>query len=152
MRLIIKYTKEERVKYISHLDFLRLVQRAIRRADIPVAYSQGFNPHPRLSFASALAVGVTSEGEYLDIFLRDDMDPELLCNRMNQKLPLGIRFVEGRIVDENYLPNESYRKGGYAITLSGDASEDSFPHIEEFQSQQEILVVRTNRKGSRQII
>jgi radical SAM-linked protein len=69
MRLVIKYTKEERVKYISHLDFLRLVQRAIRRADIPVAYSQGFNPHPRLSFASALAVGVTSEGEYLDIYL-----------------------------------------------------------------------------------
>jgi radical SAM-linked protein len=154
MRLIIKYTKEERVKYISHLDFLRLVQRAIRRADIPVAYSQGFNPHPRLSFASALAVGVTSEGEYLEIFLMDDMDPELLCNRMNEKLPLGIRFLEGRIVDEK-LPSlmSLIESAEYAITLSGEMLlKDSFSSIiEEFLSQQEILVVRTNRKGSRQI-
>lgn len=154
MRLVIKYTKEERVKYISHLDFLRLVQRAIRRADIPVAYSQGFNPHPRLSFASALAVGVTSEGEYLDIYLKDDMDPELLCNKMNEKLPSGIRFVEGRIVDEK-LPSlmSLIERAEYAIVLPGEVPQKfNLPSvIGEFLSQQEIWAVRTNRKGSRQI-
>ena len=76
MRLVVKYTKGEKVKYISHLDFMRLVQRALRRAEIPVAYSKGFNPHPRLSFASALAVGTTSDGEYLDIILEKEMDPK----------------------------------------------------------------------------
>ncbi|NLY60794.1 MAG: DUF2344 domain-containing protein, partial [Clostridiales bacterium] len=55
MRIVVKYTIGEKVKYISHLDFMRAVQRALRRAEIPVAYSKGFNPHPRLSFASALA-------------------------------------------------------------------------------------------------
>ena len=109
MRIVVKYTIGEKVKYISHLDFMRAVQRALRRAEIPVAYSKGFNPHPRLSFASALAVGTTSEGEYLDIVLEREMDPQILCYRMNEKLPEGIRFLKCVVVDENTLPNESYK-------------------------------------------
>ena len=137
-----------KVKYLS-FDFQ--YTRAIRRADIPVAYSQGFNPHPRLSFASALAVGVTSEGEYLDIYLKDDMDPELLCNKMNEKLPSGIRFVEGRIVDEK-LPSLMSLIERAETKLPGKCHKINLPSvIGEFLSQQEIWAVRTNRKGSRQV-
>ncbi|HZJ57681.1 MAG TPA: TIGR03936 family radical SAM-associated protein [Clostridia bacterium] len=154
IRLIVRYTKGERVKYISHLDFVRLVQRAIRRADIPVAYSQGFNPHPKLSFASALAVGTTSQGEYLDIILEKDVDPELLCKRMNEKLPAGISFEEGRVADEK-LPSlmSLIERAGYIITMpEGIPWENDIPStIDRFLMQQEILITRTTRRGRRQI-
>lgn len=154
IRLIVRYTKGERVKYISHLDFVRLVQRAIRRADIPVAYSQGFNPHPKLSFASALAVGTTSQGEYLDIILEKDVDPELLCKRMNEKLPSGISFEEGRVADEK-LPSlmSLIERAGYIITMpEGIPWENDIPStIDRFLMQQEILITRTTRRGRRQI-
>ena len=104
VRLIVRFSKEERVKYISHLDLMRTLQRALRRAEIPVAFSQGFNPHPRLSFASALAVGMTSEGEYMDILLEQDLVPDEFCNRMNKVLPLGIRMLEA-IKVSNKIPS-----------------------------------------------
>lgn len=154
MRLVVRYTKGERVKYISHLDFMRLVQRALRRADIPVAYSQGFNPHPRLSFASALAVGTTSEGEYLDIFLEREMEPRILCQKMNEKLPEGIRFIESVRVDEKSPSLMSViERAGYLINLPRQpfAEYDIISLVKEFLSQSEILVTRVNKKGSSQV-
>lgn len=152
MRLVVKYTKEEKVKYISHLDFIRLAQRALRRADIPVAYSQGFNPHPKVSFASALAVGVTSEGEYMDIYLDREMDADLLCSRMNEKLPEGIRFVDCVEIDEKH-PSLMIiiERASYLISLSSQPFDqyDIIALIDEFLSQSEILITRTNRKGNR---
>ncbi|WHH61753.1 TIGR03936 family radical SAM-associated protein [Petroclostridium sp. X23] len=92
MRL--KYNREEQVKYISHLDFMRTFQRAIRRAEIPIAYSQGFNPHPMMSFGLPLSVGVTSDAEYMDIELEKDMDPKQLKEKLNQALPEGITILK----------------------------------------------------------
>ena len=69
MRILLEYTRGERVKYISHLDLMRAMQRAVRRAELSIAFSQGFNPHPIMAFASALPVGTTSEREYMDILL-----------------------------------------------------------------------------------
>lgn len=68
-RIRIKYIKGEQVKYISHLDILRTLNRVLKRAELPVAYSQGYNPHPLVSFGLPLSVGVTSEAEYADIDL-----------------------------------------------------------------------------------
>ncbi len=154
MRLVVKYTKGEKVKYISHLDFMRLVQRALRRAEIPVAYSKGFNPHPRLSFASALAVGTTSDGEYLDIILEKEMDPKTLCHRMNEKLPEGIRFVKAVAIDEKAPSLMSVvERGEYLINISGihDAGADAAALIENFLSQTEILTIKKTKKGERQV-
>ena len=67
-RIRIKFNRGEEIKFISHLDITRLWERALRRAGVPLAYSQGFSPHPQLSFAVPLAVGMTSEAELLDIF------------------------------------------------------------------------------------
>jgi radical SAM-linked protein len=92
MRLFVRYAREERVKYISHLDLMRTFQRALRRAHIPVAYSTGFNPHPRLAFASALAVGVTSSDEYMDTILEEPMVPGEFVARMNSVMPRDCRF------------------------------------------------------------
>ncbi|MFY9177839.1 MAG: TIGR03936 family radical SAM-associated protein [Caldicoprobacterales bacterium] len=154
MRIVVKYTIGEKVKYISHLDFMRAVQRALRRAEIPVAYSKGFNPHPRLSFASALAVGTTSEGEYLDIVLEREMDPQILCYRMNEKLPEGIRFLKCVVVDEKAPSLMSLiKRGEYIIKISAPPFEqkDLSSLIKDFLEQREILMVKKTKKGNRQI-
>lgn len=154
MRIVVKYAIGEKVKYISHLDFMRAVQRALRRAEIPVAYSKGFNPHPRLSFASALAVGTTSEGEYLDIVLEREMDPQILCYRMNEKLPEGIRFLKCVVVDEKAPSLMSLiKRGEYIIKISAPPFEqkDLSSLIKDFLEQREILMVKKTKKGNRQI-
>lgn len=71
MRIIASFYKHEQVMFVSHLDMQRLFQRAFRRADLPLAYSNGFNPHPLLSFATALSVGYTSDCEYLMLCFRN---------------------------------------------------------------------------------
>lgn len=94
-------SKDEEIRYISHLDYARSIERAIRRANLPVAYSEGFNPHMKIAFASALAVGVTSEAEYLDIEMKEDVELDLLCTRLCMQLPPGIKLKQAK-----YMPPE----------------------------------------------
>jgi radical SAM-linked protein len=91
MRIWIEFTKESPMRFLSHLDLMRAWQRALRRAKLPVAYSAGFNPHPKMSFASALAVGVTSEAEYLDMDFTQDLKQEDF-DRLASALPQGLRI------------------------------------------------------------
>lgn len=90
----IKFTKLGDMKYISHLDVQRLFQRVFRRAAVRLSYSQGFNPHPKMSYGNALALGVESHGEYVDIEIEDDLSPELLAEKINDQLPEGMDFVK----------------------------------------------------------
>jgi radical SAM-linked protein len=90
MLLCIQYSKEEEARFLSHLDLMTAMERAFRRAGLPLAFSEGFNPHPRVSFASALAVGVTSEAEYLDVQLLEEIPAEEVLRRLNNVLPRGL--------------------------------------------------------------
>jgi len=89
-RFRVQFSKGEAVKYISHLDLVRAFERALRRAEIPIAFSEGFNPHPKLSLASALRVGTTSEAEVLDLELSRPVEPEWLTAVLQTALPSGI--------------------------------------------------------------
>jgi radical SAM-linked protein len=93
-RLRIRFTRGEEIKYISHLDLLRLWQRALARAGIALAYSEGFSPHPRMSLAAPLALGVTGEGELLDIYLARWSSPHTFTAAMTQQLPLGLKIEQ----------------------------------------------------------
>jgi radical SAM-linked protein len=93
-RLRLTFSRGEELKYISHLDLMRLWQRALCRADIPLVYSQGFSPHPRLSLAAPLAVGVTSSGELIDIFLERRVSPHFFIKVVREQLPSGIDISE----------------------------------------------------------
>ena len=93
-RLRLTFSRGKELKYISHLDLMRLWQRALRRADIPLVYSQGFSPHPRLSLAAPLAVGVTSDGELMDIFLERRVSPHFFLKTVREQLPRGIDITE----------------------------------------------------------
>jgi radical SAM-linked protein len=93
-RLRIRFSRGEEIKYISHLDLLRLWQRALIRAGIPLAYSEGFNPHPRMSLAAPLALGVTGEAELMDIYLAKWSSPHTFTAAMGRQLPQGIKIEQ----------------------------------------------------------
>lgn len=91
--LRIRFTRGEGVKFISHLDLMKVFERAIRRSNLPISYSQGFNPHPQMVFGLPLAVGMTSECEYADFELTQEIPPEQFMERLNESLPEEIRIT-----------------------------------------------------------
>jgi radical SAM-linked protein len=93
-RLRIRFSRGEEIKFISHLDIMRLWQRALHRAQIPLAYTEGFSPHPRLSLAAPLAVGITSQAELMDVFCSKWVSPHFFTDAVSQQLPAGIKIVQ----------------------------------------------------------
>jgi radical SAM family uncharacterized protein/radical SAM-linked protein len=91
-----RFEKSGRMRFLGHLDLTRLLLRSLRRAGVPLVYSQGFNPKPKVGFSPALAVGIASEREYLDFESRERLDPEPVLRRVNQALPHGVRFTAMR--------------------------------------------------------
>lgn len=89
-RLRITFSRGDAAKYCSHLDLMRLWERAIRRAGLPVAYSEGFTPHPRIALAAPLPVGITSTGELMEIFLRKRVTPRFFLQHIEPQLPEGL--------------------------------------------------------------
>lgn len=92
-RLRIRFCRGQEVKFISHLDIMRLWQRALHRAGVSLAYSEGFSPHPRISLAAPLAVGVTSEAELMDIVCNKWVSPHWFTAAVSQQLPPGIEIL-----------------------------------------------------------
>ena len=121
IRLRITFAKGEEVRYISHLDLMRAWERLLRRANVPLAYSKGFNPHPKMSFATPLPVGVTGTAELMDVVLETTMTPdEFRVMIEGQRLP-GVEVIA---VDEVDLAAPSLpslvRAGEYRARLAGD--------------------------------
>ena len=94
MRVMVKFSKEPSVRFVSHLDVLRGMQRAIRRAGLPVAYSDGFHPHLIMTFAMALPVGASSQGEYMEMELRDPLPMEDIRTRLDAAMGMGFRALD----------------------------------------------------------
>lgn len=109
-------TKKGRAKYTSHLDMQRMMMRAVRRAGIELWYTEGFNPHPYITFAMPLSLGIESEGEPVDVRLEGDMADEEVLERMNSTLPEGIRVT--RVRDAVMKPN-MIAFAEYVIELEG---------------------------------
>ena len=93
-RLRLRYAKRGRLRFASHRDFQRSFERALRRAAVPMAYSAGFSPHPRISYANAAPTGAASEAEYLEIAVTRTCDPERLRGALDEALPPGLDVVE----------------------------------------------------------
>ena len=93
MKLRMQITKDRDIRFISHLEYVRTIERAIRRAKLPAAYSEGFNPHLKFSLASALGVGVVSYTEFVEIELAEPMEVELAAKALDKALPRGIRVL-----------------------------------------------------------
>lgn len=94
MKIRLRYEKTEVGRYLSHLDLARTMERTLRRAEVPLAFSEGFNPHPRMSFASALAVGITGENEFLDVELRRRVNREKLEQSIREAMPPALKLKQ----------------------------------------------------------
>lgn len=95
-RLRLALTKGEELRFLSHLDFFQAVERTIRRAGIKMAFSEGFNPHMKVTFSSALGLGITASKEYTDMEVLDEDSLETIMQRFNDHAPAGLRAVEGK--------------------------------------------------------
>ena len=128
-RLRIRFGRGEEIKFISHLDIMRLWDRAFHRARIPIAYSEGFNPHPKMSLAVPLAVGVTSEAELMDVFVARPVSPHWFTQAVNQQLPPGITIL-GVSQTALTLPSlqSQVRYADYRVQL--DTTENAAKEIE----------------------
>ena len=122
-RLRIRFSRGEELKYISHLDLMRLWQRAFKRAGIALAYSEGFNPRPRLSLALPLALGVTSEAELMDIVMEKFISPHSFTAIVGPQLPRSIA-IEGVFNTPLNLPSlqSQARQAEYTVTIETDKS------------------------------
>lgn len=150
----VKFEKIDRLKYISHLDLLRVMQRAVRRADICIEYSKGFNPHPKISFGPALAVGVSSSGEYMDLKLTYDIPERDFIQRLNNSLPKGIRMKDAMYIPDNspsltsVINSAIYSIGADYQPQGGEWEE----RILSFFSSEHIYIEKTNKKGRKKKI
>ncbi|NWF64591.1 MAG: DUF2344 domain-containing protein [Chloroflexi bacterium] len=100
MRVRITFTKQGALRYIGHLDLHRVWERAMRRADLPLSYSQGFHPQPKISLAAALPLGFSSRAEVLDVRLNESVAPEDISKRLKDNLPPDIKVTDVQEVDE----------------------------------------------------
>lgn len=154
-KLRLKITKGNPIRYISHLDFAGTIERAVRRAKLPAAYSEGFNPHMKLAFASALAVGVTSEAEYLDLELTEEQDIALLEAALKTQLPAGIELKAAKYVEQHskaLMAVVNLALYEIVVTLRPDAVWDTVAtSIQNFNHELEVIYVKQSPKGRREI-
>ena len=147
-RLRIRYAKRGRLRFTSHRDFSRAFERAIVRARIPMAYSSGFNPHPRISYAGAAPTGSASEAEYLEIGLAEVVDPAAVHADVDEALPEGLDVIEvvassgGSIADR-------LEASWWQITLQDTPLEEVRRAVEALLATQEVIVERMTKKGIR---
>ena len=152
MRAMIRFGKQPRLRFISHLDLQRFFQRALNRTGLPIAWTQGFNPHPILSFGSALALGWTSEYEILDVKLSAPMGRKRTEEAMRAALPVDLPVLEVRMVDDRHpAPMAMVRASDYEITLSGETAAATLDAAEEFLRRESVMAMRKTKSGEREV-
>lgn len=154
MKLRIKFTKSGVMVFIGHLDMMRYFQKAMRRADIDIAYSQGFNPHQIMSFALPLGVGVYSDGEYLDIEANSVTSSEDMCKRLNEVMVDGVTVESVKLLADNAKNAMSLvAAADYIVTFREGHTPEGFSveKFLEFCGQDSILVTKQTKKNTREI-
>ncbi|MCB0896803.1 MAG: DUF2344 domain-containing protein [Nocardioides sp.] len=147
-RLRIRYAKRGRLRFTSHRDFSRAFERAVFRARVPMAYSSGFNPHPRISYAGAAPTGSASEAEYLEIGLAEVVDPDAVRRSLEEALPDGLDVLEvvespgGSLADR-------LAASRWLVDLDADATAATRA-VDAFLGTETVLVQRMTKKGLRE--
>ena len=154
MKLIAAYQKGNEIAMISHLDIQRTLQRAFRRAGIPLLYSNGFNPHPQFSFATAAATGMSSECEWFEVQLSEDMAPEEFVRRANEVMPQGMRVSGAFAAPENYGSlSAKLRAAEYRVELQfvEPVSREKLAETLEAMLTGEIIIQKRTQGGIRPV-
>ncbi|MGF1428164.1 TIGR03936 family radical SAM-associated protein [Kitasatospora sp. LaBMicrA B282] len=147
-RIRLRYTKRGRLRFTSHRDFQRAFERALRRSAVPMAYSAGFTPHPKVSYANAAPTGVASEAEYLEIGLADFRDPQLLRAQLDESLPTGLDIVDAvEVRTPNFV--ERLEASLWELRLPGVTEEEARRAVEIFLAAEQVEVQRQTKNGLR---
>lgn len=155
MILRVKFTKENYLRYIGHLDLIRLFQRCFSRAGIKLNYSQGFSPRPKFSIANPLSLGVESIEEYMDIDLLKEIDIEEFIIKMNQVLPVDIRILEAAYPKETKSVSAIIDLALYEIKCKTSITinkEDLSRIVNSWVENQEIIISRIRKRKKNKIL
>ncbi|MFG6196712.1 TIGR03936 family radical SAM-associated protein [Nonomuraea sp. JJY05] len=147
-RLRVRYAKRGRLRFTSHRDISRAVERAVRRAGIPVAYSAGFSPHPKISYAGAAPTGVASEAEYLEIGVTTPCDPEQVRQDLDGSLPPGLDVLDVVAAGPGGLADR-LEVSDWEVRLPGADRELAEVAAEKFLAAGTVEVERLTKKGPR---
>ena len=149
MRIQAVFEKNERVRHIGHLDIQRAVQRGLRRSGLPVGYSNGFNPHILVSFASALSTGACGQREIMDVTMAEEVSTEEFLLKMNQAMPPEMQLLEARQVDDRHPALTALLKAASYDLLIRDPelSRRLVPAIGPMMEQQTIMTLRKSKSG-----
>ena len=149
-RLRIRYAKRGRLRFASHRDFSRSFERALVRARIPMAYSSGFNPHPRISYAGAAPTGAASEAEYLEIGLAAVTDPDDVRRRLDESLPPGLDVLDAVVAAPGGGGLADRLTGSrWRLRLPGTSSDVAAAAVTQFLAAEEVVVERMTKRGQR---
>ena len=152
MRMLIRFGKQPRLRFISHLDIQRFLHMALNRTGLPIKYSEGFNPHPQMAFGSALALGWTSDYEILDVKLSAPMGRRKCEEALRFALPEDLPVLEVKLVDDR-RPSAMAQvfASDYTVTLSGDGAEAALDKIDEFMAAETVLAMKKSKSGEKEI-
>ena len=149
-QLVVRYAKRGKMRFASHLDVARAFERGVRRAGLPIAYSSGFNPHPKISYAGGAPTGVASEAEYLSLGLSSRSDAEAVREQLNAALPDGIEVID--VTErEGGLPTSQLTASEWLVTLPGLPPQAVAPAVEAFLALEHAPVERLTSKGLRRM-
>ena len=154
MKARIKFRKNGVMKFIGHLDIMLYFQKAIRRAEIPIAFTSGYSPHMIMSFANPLGVGLTSDGEYFDIELTESIASKEAVRRLNEQMVDGMEIVSFvQIPDDKKSKGMSIVAGADYLSSvkNGSLPEDLAEKLEAFYAQNEICVVKKTKKSEKEV-
>lgn len=149
-RLAIRYAKRGRLRFTSHRDFARAFERALRRGAIPMAYSAGFSPHPKISWVGAAPTGVASEAEYVEIGLAETREPDVVRRDLDEALPPGLDVVAVVEMASKGLADR-VEASHWRIELPGVDPADAAGAVERFLALEEAPVERLMKDGRRTI-
>ena len=147
-RIRIRYAKRGPLRFTSHRDFARAFERALRRAAVPIAFSQGFTPHPKISYASAAPTGVGSEAEYLEIGLQAEVDPAQLRLALDEALSPGLDVLEAVPAGEGSLADR-IDASRWRVELPSVDPAVAEAAVQSFLAAGEVLVERMTKQGRR---
>ncbi len=145
-------TKLDRTASLSHLEYMTLIHRAVRRAGLPIRYSKGFHPAPRISFGDALPLGVASEAELIDLELTTPCQPQDTMDKLNQELPEGVRVLKAELWPrKGEAPANSILAATFKVPLPEDTDEKLVDRLKDFLAQETVITTRSKKNRTSEL-
>ena len=145
--MMVMFAKSYTARFIGHLDLMRTMQRALRRSGLPVLYSQGYNPHIKLSFASPLGVGIAGEREIMDVPMEGECGEEMFTSALNRVLPDCLKAADVRTIDDKF-PTLMGLVAGSRYRIETDVRTDVFADaVNRLMEADEYMAVRKTKSG-----